>query len=580
MDAEIKNITKLIFPEGVPESWKINPDFYAYLTKLGGYTVEQLSKEPDRLAEEKCAVLSQTQELAFSNYKTFIRTAECSREIFQQFNNAETSLNSLVERVPGLTSRCEEFAKASSEIKTARRLNSLTLTRNAQLLQVLEIPQLMETCIREGYYEEALQLAAYVKRLGAKHGDIPIVASIVREVDAAWWALLNQLIAALRTDLQLPRCLQVVGYLRRMQTFSEAELRLKFLSVRDSWLQSELAKIPNDDAAHHLTKTIELSRIHLFNIVTQYRAVFSDEEPVLSSRQLSLAESTIFHSWLNEKVSQFITTLEHDLSRGVGSSLASLLGQCMYFGLSFSRVGADFRALVAPIFVKTVQQNFETAVRKATKKFEADMDKFTLPKNQTQNKSVLPSLKINASTKQEQPPECLLEFYPLAEYCNNLLTGLNNLRLCAPLACVDNVTNQLQESLTSAARTVLSFYRQEQQALSKPEKESFSRFCMCFGDQLVPFMQRCIHAVYKPSEVAQHLGLSTYQLQQQELSYLDQNAIVDAIAHLLPDRIQSSLPTSPPAPILTEKQDQEQDVKVDTDCEDKSENIENVSVVE
>lgn len=81
-----------------------------------------------------------------------------------------------MERVPELTSRCEEFARASSEIKLARRLNSLTLTRNTQLLQVLEIPQLMETCIREGHYEEALQLASYVKRLASKHGDIPIVA--------------------------------------------------------------------------------------------------------------------------------------------------------------------------------------------------------------------------------------------------------------------------------------------------------------------------------------------------------------------------------------------------------------------
>lgn len=65
---------------------------------------------------------------------------------------------------------------ASSEIKTQRHLNTLTLTRNAQLLQVLEIPQLMETCIRDGHYEEALQLAAYVRRLANKHGDIPIIA--------------------------------------------------------------------------------------------------------------------------------------------------------------------------------------------------------------------------------------------------------------------------------------------------------------------------------------------------------------------------------------------------------------------
>lgn len=93
-----------------------------------------------------------------------------------QFNNTETSLSSLVERVPRLTASCEDFARASSEIKVARRLNTLTLTRHTQLLQVLEIPQLMETCIRDGHYEEALQLAAYVKRLAGKHGEIPVVA--------------------------------------------------------------------------------------------------------------------------------------------------------------------------------------------------------------------------------------------------------------------------------------------------------------------------------------------------------------------------------------------------------------------
>lgn len=81
-----------------------------------------------------------------------------------------------MERVPRLTASCEDFARASSEIKVARRLNTLTLTRHTQLLQVLEIPQLMETCIRDGHYEEALQLAAYVKRLAGKHGEIPVVA--------------------------------------------------------------------------------------------------------------------------------------------------------------------------------------------------------------------------------------------------------------------------------------------------------------------------------------------------------------------------------------------------------------------
>lgn len=80
------------------------------------------------------------------------------------------------------------------------------------------------------------------------------------------------------------------------------------------------------------------------------------------------------------QVIQFLTTLEQDLNRGVGSSLDSIIGQCMYFGLSFSRVGADFRGLLAPIFIGTVSRNFEHAVRKASKKFEQDMENFTLPK--------------------------------------------------------------------------------------------------------------------------------------------------------------------------------------------------------
>lgn len=68
----------------IQDSWKDNPDFYQYLSKLKNFDVDQLNKEPDHLIDEKNNVLKTTQEFAFKNYKTFIQTAESSREIFHQ----------------------------------------------------------------------------------------------------------------------------------------------------------------------------------------------------------------------------------------------------------------------------------------------------------------------------------------------------------------------------------------------------------------------------------------------------------------------------------------------------------------
>lgn len=157
------------------ENLKNNTELDEYLYKLGTYKVEQLKKEETRLSEENKSVVEHTQDLAISNYKTFIQTSDCSKHIFKEFKDTEQKLDRLIEKLPDLTRKCELFISASSEINSSRRLNSLTLKKNAQLLEILELPQLMDTCIRDGKYEEALELAGYVQRLGSKHSGIPVI---------------------------------------------------------------------------------------------------------------------------------------------------------------------------------------------------------------------------------------------------------------------------------------------------------------------------------------------------------------------------------------------------------------------
>ncbi|KAM4800591.1 conserved oligomeric Golgi complex subunit 8 [Urocitellus parryii] len=540
-EVEDEGLLASLFRDRFPEAqWRERPDVGRYLRELSGSGLERLRREPERLAEERAQLLQQTRDLAFANYKTFIRGAECTERIHRLFGDVEESLGRLLDRLPSFQQNCRNFVKEAEEISSNRRMNTLTLNRHTEILEILEIPQLMDTCVRNSYYEEALELAAYVRRLERKYSSIPVIQGIVNEVRQSMQLMLSQLIQQLRTNIQLPACLRVIGYLRRMDIFTEAELRVKFLQARDAWLRSILTTIPNDDPYFHITKTIEACRVHLFDIITQYRAIFSDEDPLLPTAmgEHTVNEGAIFHGWVLQKVSQFLQVLETDLYRGIGGRLDSLLGQCMYFGLSFSRVGADFRGQLAPVFQQVAINTFQKAIQEAVEKFQDEMNSYTL----ISAPAILGSSNIPAAVPATQPgtlqpPMVLLDFPPLACFLNNILVAFNDLRLCCPVALAQDVTGTLEDALVKVTKIILAFHRAEEAAFSSGEQELFVQFCTVFLEDLVPYLNRCLQVLFPPAQLAQTLGIPPTQLSKYgNLGHVDIILIQEPLEFILPKR--------------------------------------------
>ena len=51
------------------------------------------------------------------------------------------------------------------------------LNKHSKILEFLEIIQLLDSCLRNAHYDEALKLLNYIARLNAKHGkNIPLIA--------------------------------------------------------------------------------------------------------------------------------------------------------------------------------------------------------------------------------------------------------------------------------------------------------------------------------------------------------------------------------------------------------------------
>ncbi|GFY96752.1 conserved oligomeric Golgi complex component-related / COG complex component-like protein [Actinidia rufa] len=243
------------------------------------------TRSPELLRVDAERIQRHMQEVAVGNYRAFISAADALLAIREEVSSIDKHLESLTSEIPKLTSVCTEFIESTEQILEKRKMNQTLLANHSTLLDLLEIPQLMDTCVRNGNYDEALDLEAFVCKLSTMHPKLPVIQALAAE---------------------LPECLRIIGYLRRIGVFSEYEMRLQFLRCREAWLTGILDDLDQRNAYDYLKGMVNCQRMHLFDVVNQYRAIFADD----TSGSEENYDGGLLFSWAMHQITSHLRILK------------------------------------------------------------------------------------------------------------------------------------------------------------------------------------------------------------------------------------------------------------------------------
>ncbi|KAF7817367.1 conserved oligomeric Golgi complex subunit 8 [Senna tora] len=460
-----------------------------YVSELLSFTLDRLHKEPELLRVDAERIRRQMQEVAVGNYRAFIAAADALLAIREEVSSIDKHLESLINEVPKLTSGCTEFIESAEQILEKRKMNQTMLANQSTLLDLLEIPQLMDTCVRNGNYDEALDLEAFVCKLSTMHPKLPVIQALAAEVRHTTQSLLSQLHQKLRSNIQLPECLRIIGYLRRIGVFTEYEMRLQFLRCREAWLTGILEDLDKKNPYEYLKGMINCHRMHLFDVVNQYRAIFADD----TSGSEENYDGGLLFSWAMHQITSHLQTLKLMLPKITeGGSLSNILDQCMYCAMGLGWVGLDFRGLLPSLFEEAVLNLFSKNMSTAVENFQLVLDSHRwVP---------LPAVGFPANTIGEEtqedvnPPSYLMEHPPLAVFINGVSAAMNELRPCAPISLKNVLAQELIKGLQVVSDSLLRY--NTTRVLRENESGLFLSLCRAFIEVAYPHCATCFGRCY------------------------------------------------------------------------------------
>jgi hypothetical protein len=221
------------------------------------------------------AAEEELQSLCASHAGTFVEVERRGRALeisLDELLNTVRSVESMVSTTQHALEQEEEDGpgrereNSLAALSEKHRVRRRTLLQHSSLLELLELPSLMDACVRSNLYEEALIIAAFANTLERRHTTEKntVVLKVIEQVRSRQSDLRRYLLHSLKNHVTMPVCLEIVTALRRLNSIDlerlqssssssggndnnsnniervfaamELSLQIDFLEARDGWL--------------------------------------------------------------------------------------------------------------------------------------------------------------------------------------------------------------------------------------------------------------------------------------------------------------------------------------------------------
>jgi len=316
------------------------PSSKGYISHLATLPLTELSQEPINLQTQSHHLTSSLTSFTHASYPTFISLHKNTTSFASSIESLSSSLNILLNSsLPVLEDSTDIWKDRIEAILLERNKARVVLEQHEKIRDLLDIPVLIDTCVRNGHFGEALSLAGHVASLihranSTKDNPPPaILTSVFVEVQHSMTQMCLLLLSTLyEPNKKLPALWKAVNFLRKMDALvanstpspvillrprsssssqrdaftkaqrlepseSEEYLALSFLIGRESCLKATLEATGRDiqrlvkqvsekesdnnveDLAQYLKKYIDAWRESVYNTMTQYMTIFLERSP-------------------------------------------------------------------------------------------------------------------------------------------------------------------------------------------------------------------------------------------------------------------------------------------------------------